>query len=197
MKVAVIGAGSWGTTLANLLAGKGEQVSLWAWESEVADQINKEHVNEAFLPVVRLDPALAATNDIEECVRNASVVLTVCPSHTLREVLNSAAARIELGATVVNASKGIETGTLERMSEVVAEVVPPEKRVRYVVLSGPSFASEVARRRPTVITAASADERAAGFVQQLFSTGYLRVYKHDDVVGVELGGALKNVIAIA
>ncbi|MFH1069185.1 MAG: NAD(P)H-dependent glycerol-3-phosphate dehydrogenase [Candidatus Glassbacteria bacterium] len=197
MKVAVIGAGSWGTTLANLLAGKGEAVSLWAWEPEVVEQINTGHVNDIFLPGVGLEPSLAATGRIEDCVRDAEVVLTVCPSHTLRTVLGSAAAHIKPAALVVNASKGLETGTLKRMSEVAAEVVPPAKGTRYVVLSGPSFASEVARQRPTVITAASHDERAADFAQQLFSTPYLRVYKHDDVVGVELGGALKNVIAIA
>lgn len=197
MKIAVIGAGSWGTTLADLLAAKGEDVTLWAWEAEVAEQVAHEHRNELFLPGVELSPALKATSDLEQAVRGAGVLVTVCPTHVMRDVLGRAAAWLEPAPVVVNASKGIERKSLKRISELVAEVLPKDKLGAYAVLSGPSFASEVARRLPTVITAASSDESAAGLVQRLFSTSYFRVYKHDDVTGVELGGSLKNVIAIA
>ncbi|MBW7996944.1 MAG: NAD(P)-dependent glycerol-3-phosphate dehydrogenase [Candidatus Glassbacteria bacterium] len=197
MRIAVIGAGSWGTTLADLLASKAKDVVLWSWEAEVAEQIGREHRNELYLPGVELSGDLGATSDIQQAVDGAEVVVTVCPTHVMREVLTGAAGRIGVGTVLVNASKGIECGSLKRISELVAEVLPAEKVKAYVVLSGPSFASEVAARRPTVITAASRDEQAALLVQGLFSTAYFRVYKHDDVVGVELGGSLKNVIAVA
>jgi glycerol-3-phosphate dehydrogenase (NAD(P)+) len=197
VKIAVIGAGSWGTTLADLLAAKGEDVILWAWEREVTDQVNREHRNEVFLDGIGLSESLRATSELDEAVDGAGVLVTVCPTHVMREVLDRAAESIEPGAVVVNASKGIERKSLKRISELVAEVLPEDKLEAYAVLSGPSFASEVAARRPTVITAASRNEKAAGLVQQLFSTAYFRVYKHDDVSGVELGGSLKNVIAIA
>ncbi len=197
MKTAVIGAGSWGTTLADLLAARGEQVILWAWEPDVVEQICSRRRNELFLPGVELNGNLRATGELAQAVQGADVVVTVCPTHVMREVLSAAAGSMVDGAMLVNASKGIERGSLKRISELVEEVLPPEKIGAYVVLSGPSFASEVAGRLPTVITAASHDEQAAGLVQKLFSTSYFRVYKHDDVVGVELGGSLKNVIAIA
>ena len=197
MKIAVIGAGSWGTTLADLLAVKGEDVVLWAWEAEVTEQVNREHRNELFLAGVDLAPSLRATSELDEAVAGAGVLVTVCPTHVMRDVLGRASSHIEPGAVVVNASKGIERKSLKRISELVAEVLPEDKLEAYAVLSGPSFASEVAARRPTVITAASRNESAAGLVQKLFSTSYFRVYKHDDVTGVELGGSLKNVIAIA
>ncbi|MFC1544584.1 NAD(P)H-dependent glycerol-3-phosphate dehydrogenase [Gemmatimonadota bacterium] len=197
MKIAVIGAGSWGTTLADLLAVKGEDVILWAWEPEVAEQVRSERRNELFLAGVDLSPRLRATSDLEQAVDGAGVLVTVCPTHVMRDVLIRAAVVIEPGAVVVNASKGIEQKSLKRISELVAEVLPVEKLGAYTVLSGPSFASDVARHRPTVVTAASRDERAADLIQKLFSTSYFRVYKNDDVAGVELGGSLKNVIAIA
>lgn len=197
MKIAVIGAGSWGTTLADLLAARGEQVTLWALEPEVAEQIDSKRRNELFLPGVELDGNLRATSELDLAVKGAQVVVTVCPTHVMREVLSRAAGSMVDGTVLVNASKGIERGSLKRISELVEEVLPPEKVRAYVMLSGPSFAIEVAERLPTVITAASGDEQAAGLVQKLFSTSYFRVYKHDDVVGVELGGSLKNVIAIA
>ncbi len=197
MKIAVIGAGSWGTTLADLLAVRGEQVMLWAWEDEVAGQINTLRRNELFLPGVELSGNLGATSDLGQAVEGAQVVVTVCPTHVMRDVLSRAAGSMLDGAVLVNASKGIERGSLKRISELVEEVLPREKMGAFAVLSGPSFATEVAGRLPTVITVASKDEQAAKLVQQLFSTSYFRVYKHDDVVGVELGGSLKNVIAIA
>jgi len=197
VKIAVIGAGSWGTTLANLLVKKNEDVTLWAYEPEVAEGINRFHRNELFLPEIRLNPRLEATTELETVVQGAGLVLTVCPSHVMRSLVSRLAKNLSKGVIIVNASKGLETRTLQRMSEVIGEVIPKSLDARLATLSGPSFAFEVAKERPTVITAASNNETTAEFVQKLFSTSYFRVYKHDDVTGVELGGALKNVIAIA
>ena len=197
MKIAVIGAGSWGTTLANLFAKKSEDVMLWAYEPEVAEGINRFQRNELFLPEIKLSPRLVATSELETVVQGAQVVLTVCPSHVMRSLVGRVAKHLSKEVIIVNASKGLETRTLLRMSEVIREVIPTSLGDRLATLSGPSFAFEVAKERPTVITAASNNEATAEFVQQLFSTSYFRVYKHDDVIGVELGGALKNVIAIA
>lgn len=197
MKIAVIGAGSWGTTLANLFAKKSEDVILWAYEPEVAEGINRFQRNELFLPEIKLSPRLVATSELETVVQGAQVVLTVCPSHVMRSLVGRVAKHLSKEVIIVNASKGLETRTLLRMSEVIREVIPTSLGDRLATLSGPSFAFEVAKERPTVITAASNNEATAEFVQQLFSTSYFRVYKHDDLIGVELGGALKNVIAIA
>lgn len=197
MEIAVIGAGSWGTTLANLLAKKNEDVMIWAYEPEVAEGINRFQRNELFLPEIKLSPRLVATSELQTVVQGAEVVLTVCPSHVMRSLVDRIAKHLSKGVIIVNASKGLETRALLRMSEVIREVIPTSLGARLATLSGPSFAFEVAKERPTVITAASNNEATAEFVQQLFSTPYFRVYKHDDVVGVELGGALKNVIAIA
>jgi len=197
VKIAVIGAGSWGSTLANLLCKKKEEVTLWAYEPEVAGEINRFHRNELYLPGIELEPGLAADTDLEAVVEGAGVVVMVCPSHVMRSLVTRMAGLLSRGVIIVNASKGLETGTLLRMSQVIEEVLPEEIEARLTTLSGPSFAFEVAKERPTVITAASHDEQAAGFVQNLFSTPYFRVYKNNDLIGVELGGALKNVIAIA
>ncbi len=193
----MIGAGSWGTTLANLFAKKSEDVMLWAYEPEVAEGINRFQRNELFLPEIKLSPRLVATSELETVVQGAQVVLTVCPSHVMRSLVGRVAKHLSKEVVIVNASKGLETRTLLRMSEVIREVIPKSLGDRLATLSGPSFAFEVAKERPTVITAASNNEATAEFVQQLFSTSYFRVYKHDDLIGVELGGALKNVIAIA
>ncbi len=197
MKIAVIGAGSWGTTLANLFAKKSEDVMLWAYEPEVAEGINRFQRNELFLPEIKPSPRVVATSELETVVQGAQVVLTVCPSHVMRSLVGRVAKHLSKEVIIVNASKGLETRTLLRMSEVIREVIPTSLGDRLATLSGPSFSFEVAKERPTVITAASNNEATAEFVQQLFSTSYFRVYKHDDLIGVELGGALKNVIAIA
>jgi len=197
VRIAVIGAGSWGTTLADLLAKKGEEVNIWAYEPEVARQINNSRTNKLFLPGISLNPGLKASTDLNAVVEGSELVLMVCPSHVFRSLLSRLVASLSPGAVIVNATKGIETGTLFRMSEVIRDVVPAEKGARLVTISGPSFAVEVARERPTVITAASESLETAGLVQNLFSTNYFRVYVHDDIIGVELGGALKNVVAIA
>jgi glycerol-3-phosphate dehydrogenase (NAD(P)+) len=193
-RVAVLGAGSWGTTLADLLARKGDEVRLWAFEPEVVDAINRGHENPLFLPGRVLDPRLTAFADAREAVRKAEVVVSVAPSHAVRAVLGRVAGDVASGALVVSATKGLEVESLEPMSAVISETLP---EARVAVLSGPSFAQEVHAGQPTAVVAAAVDERTAQAAQRLFATPTFRVYSHGDVVGVELAGALKNVIAIA
>ena len=192
--VAVLGAGSWGTTLANLLAAKGEHVRLWAYEPEVVDSVNRSRENALFLPGVRLAEGLRAFADASEAAAGADVVLSAPPSHAARAVLCSVRGAVASGTLLVSATKGIEADTLALMSQVVSESVP---QARAAVLSGPSFAVEVCQGQPTAVVAASADPTAAHETQRLFATPAFRVYSGADVVGVELAGALKNVIAIA
>ena len=192
--VAVLGAGSWGTTLANLLAGKGEDVRLWAYEAEVVESVNRFRENTLFLPGVRLDARLRAFADAPAAAAGAEVIVSAPPSHAARAVLASVRGAVMPGALLVSATKGIETDTLALMSEVVAQCVP---QARAAVLSGPSFAVEVCQGQPTAVVAAARDPGAARETQQLFATPTFRVYSGGDVVGVELAGALKNVIAIA
>jgi glycerol-3-phosphate dehydrogenase (NAD(P)+) len=195
MRVAVLGAGAWGTTLADLLARKGEDVRLWAFEPEVVEGINREHMNAVFLPGAPLTPDLVATGDPREAVRDAEVIVSAAPSHAVSAVARQAARAVRTDALVVSVSKGLEPERLVTMSAVLAEALGP--LVRVAVLSGPSFAQEVYARQPTLVVAASSDPTVAEAVQRVFATGYFRVYSHTDVVGVELGGALKNVIALA
>ena len=192
--VAVLGAGSWGTTLANLLATKGETVRLWAYEPEVVEAVNRRHVNPVFLPEIPLAPSLRAYDDAQEAVAGASVIVSAAPSHAVRSVISRLAGGVKPGTLVISATKGIETDTLALMSAVFAECLP---EVRFTVLSGPSFALEVCQGQPTLVVAAAREEQAARDAQRIFATPAFRVYSHDDVIGVELAGALKNVIAIA
>jgi glycerol-3-phosphate dehydrogenase (NAD(P)+) len=194
-RVAVVGAGSWGTTLANLLCGRGDQVVMWAHEPEVADEVNRRHRNDLFLPDAPLDPALAATTDLEAAVRGADVVVSAVPSHAVRGVMTRAAAAIGPHVAVVSASKGLEPQTHKRLTEVLAEVLPPGTRT--AALSGPTFAREVYEHLPTAAVVAAADEETAARARAAIATPYFRLYTNDDVIGVELAGALKNVVAIA
>jgi len=196
-RAAVIGAGSWGTALAELLASTGLPTVVWAYETDVAEEIEREHRNSRYLPEVTLDERLSATSDLEAAVRGASVVLSVSPSHVVRQVMKQAAPFIRPDALVVSASKGIENDTLQTMDEVLSDVLPAEIAARSVYLSGPSFALEVAQKQPTAVTVASRSQEAAERAQAIFQTPVFRVYTSADVRGVELGGALKNVIAIA
>jgi glycerol-3-phosphate dehydrogenase (NAD(P)+) len=193
-RIAVVGAGSWGTTLANLLACKGEEVRLWAYEAEVVDAINGRHENPLFLPGVSLVPALRASGDIRETVSDAKLILSVAPSHAVRAVAQGMVGAVAPGSLVVSATKGIESDTLALMSQIFAEVLP---EARFAALSGPSFAVEVCQGQPTAVVAASRDQASANEVQRIFATRTFRVYSNGDVIGVELAGALKNVIAIA
>lgn len=196
-RVAVVGAGSWGTALANLLARKGVPTVLWSYEAEVAEAIGRDHANPRYLSQVSLDPRLRATASMAEAVEEAAVVVSVSPSQVVRAVMREAARCMRSDALVVSASKGIEVESLLTMDGVLAEVLPPEAAARATFLSGPSFALEVAQGHPTAVTVASHSPASAGRAQELFQTEYFRVYTSADVPGVEVGGALKNVIAIA
>jgi len=196
MRIAVIGAGSWGTTLADLLATGGHDVRLWAYEPEVAESINRTHVNELFLADSRLSEALGATSELGEAATGAELLVCAVPSHAVRNVM----ARLvstwnpETLRASVSVSKGLEEGTLETMTDVLRDVIPGAPAV---ALSGPSFAQEVFARQPTAVVAASHAPEAARLVQHAFSSSHFRVYTSDDPLGVQLAGALKNVIAIA
>ncbi|MGQ0765146.1 MAG: NAD(P)H-dependent glycerol-3-phosphate dehydrogenase [Gemmatimonadota bacterium] len=192
----VVGGGAWGTALGNALARSGHEVRLWALEPDVVSHINTRHANPRFLPGCTLDPRLVAVEDIGHALERTEVVLWVSPSHVLRDVARRGAARgaIPTGAVMVVATKGIEQGSLAIMTDVVTEEVGS---FPVVALSGPSFAAEVATGQPTAIVAASRSAAAANVVQEVFRSTQLRVYTHDDVTGVELGGALKNVMALA
>jgi glycerol-3-phosphate dehydrogenase (NAD(P)+) len=200
MKISVMGAGAWGTALAIALARKNtHQVRLWAFEKEVLESIQQRRVNELFLPGCELPPAITATNDMRDALSSADIVLSVMPSHHCRRVFEHMAQWLRPQMVFVSATKGVENETLLRMSQVIDEVVTRLSgfQPKVAALSGPSFAKEVARGDPTAITVAAADQDTAGIVQREFSDPVFRVYVNDDVTGVELGGALKNVIAIA
>jgi glycerol-3-phosphate dehydrogenase (NAD(P)+) len=196
-RVAIMGAGSWGTALANLLAKKGCEVRLWSYEAEVAEAIRRDHRNPRYLREVPLHETLHATTSMKEALAGAEYVVSVSPAQHTRRVMAEAAELMRPDALVVAASKGIETATLHTMAQVHAEVLPRPAANRACFLSGPSFALEVAQEQPTAVTIASHDAGAAEAAQQLFQTSYFRAYTSDDVVGVELGGALKNVMALA
>jgi glycerol-3-phosphate dehydrogenase (NAD(P)+) len=193
-RCAVVGAGAWGTALANVLTANGHETLLWAREPDVTASINAHHQNERFLAGLPLDPGLQATGDMNEALEGASFVVYAPPSHALRAVVRAGKHVVPPGAAVVVASKGIENGTLSLMTDVVADELPGRSVVAF---SGPSFAAEVAVRQPTAVVAASTDSRAADVAQELFSNAVFRVYTSDDVAGVELGGSLKNVMAVA
>jgi glycerol-3-phosphate dehydrogenase (NAD(P)+) len=194
MQCAVVGAGAWGTALADLLARNGHPVALWAYEAEVVESVNARHENTRFLAGATLDEGVVATRSLAEACTGAALVLFATPSHVLRGIARDAAPAVGRAATVVVASKGIERDTLAIMSDVLCEQIPG---FPVVALSGPSFAAEVVARQPTAVVAASSSVDAAVMVQRALSCDDFRVYTHDDVIGVELGGALKNVIAVA
>lgn len=197
-RIAVVGGGAWGTALADLLARKGDSVTIWAREPEVVEAVNRQHANPVFLPGASLAPALRADGDLGAAVRGAEVVVSAAPAHVVRPVMTQAAAAFAKHAApplVVSVSKGLDPDKLERPSTVLEEVLPQGTPV--AVLSGPSFAQEVYQRQPTLVVAAASDHAVAQRTQRVFSAGHFRVYSHTDVIGVELAGALKNVIALA
>jgi glycerol-3-phosphate dehydrogenase (NAD(P)+) len=195
-RIAVMGAGAWGTTIAQRLALKGFHVSLWVYEEELCQVLSKTRENVFFLPGITVHEMVTPTNDMEEAVSKRNVVVFVCPSHVFREVLMKALPFIERGTVVISASKGIEQDTLLTMSGVMREVLPKFLNAEMAVISGPSFAREVAANIPTAITVASDKRDVAERVQQVLYDETLRVYTNEDVLGTELGGALKNVIAL-
>jgi glycerol-3-phosphate dehydrogenase (NAD(P)+) len=196
-RIAVIGAGSWGTALANLLAEKGLEINLWVREEEVFRQIQDKRFNEVFLPGFRLSDGLRPVMSFEEALRDKQVALLAIPSHVFREVLVGIRPFLKSNIMMVIATKGIENNTLMVMSQVVEEVLDETYLETLACLSGPSFAREVARHYPTAVTVACRQMGHAKKLQELFSTDFLRVYAGDDLIGTQLGGALKNVIAIA
>jgi len=193
-RCAVIGAGAWGTALADLLARNGHSVRMWAYEWDVVESINRSHVNRRFLPGCPIYDTITAYNDVGESLDGAELVTFVTPSHVLRSIATSASEFIADGTRVVVASKGIERDSLALMTDVIDEVIP---QATVVALSGPSFAAEVIAQQPTAVVVASKIEEAAMFAQQTFSSIHFRTYTHSDVTGVEIGGALKNVMAVA
>jgi glycerol-3-phosphate dehydrogenase (NAD(P)+) len=193
----VIGAGSWGTTLANLLAKKGVETTLWAYEQDLVERLRATRINDLFLADVVLDRRLTYTGDLAEAVQDREVVVLVSPSQVLRRVVEQLRDHLADGCLIVSAAKGVENRTLLLMSEVLEEVLGPASSGRCAYLSGPSFAREVAAELPTAVAVAAADPAVARTVQELFRTDYFRVYTNPDVIGVELGGAIKNVIALA
>ncbi len=196
-KIGVVGAGNWGSALANLLGLKGFKVDLWAFETEVRDQIQKYRENKVFLPGISLSPNIFPSNDLAEVVSGKDLVVIVVPSHVVRETAHKIAGLISKDTIIVSASKGIENKTHLTMSGVLKEILSEIPEDNFAVLSGPSFAGEVALNVPTLVTVASKNHKTAGFVQRVFATKFFRVYTNNDIIGVELGGSVKNVIAIA
>ncbi len=195
MKIAVIGAGSWGTTLANLLAenNSDKEVILWAREKEVVGSIKKEGKNTLFLPEISLCEKLSVTNEIKEAVTNADILVTAIPSQFLRAKAKEIKNCFKDGATIINVAKGLEVHTFRRMSEILKEEIPNAK---IVVLSGPNHAEEVSRKIPTATVIASKEANLKE-LKSIFETDYFKVYPHDDVIGLEVCGAIKNITAIA
>jgi glycerol-3-phosphate dehydrogenase (NAD(P)+) len=198
-RIAIIGAGAWGTGLAIVLGRKGtHMVRLWAYEPEVSQSIANHQVNQRFLPGFQLPPTVKATSDLACALTNAEMIVSVMPSQHCRALFERMAPSLHPEMLVVSCTKGLEEGTLLRMTEVIADVLRARQfSPRVGALSGPSFAQEVARGDPTAVTVASTDSALARAVQETFNDSRFRVYTNDDVIGVELGGALKNIIAIA
>ena len=192
-KIAVIGAGSFGTALAITLAGRGHRVTMWARRAEQIDEMQAEGTNSRYLPEIRLPEEIAFTKDLSTAVQDKNLLLFAVPAQKFREVFGEAMKYADAGVPVVNVAKGIEKGTLLRLSEIAGELAPG---CNYIALSGPSHAEEVARRMPTTVVVAGKNHELAVEIQEIFSTDRFRVYTNEDLTGVELGGALKNIIAL-
>lgn len=197
MKIGLIGAGSWGTALANLLAANGHETTLWVFEPELLEILRSKRINSFYLPGFELHPSLGYTGSLAEVAADAELLILVTPAQLLRGMLEGMKRFLKPETVLVSASKGVELGTLCTISRICAEQLGEEIISRFVALSGPTFANEVARGLPSLIVAASSNQMAAVKVQKAFSNRNFRVYTSDDTIGVELGGAVKNVIAIA
>jgi glycerol-3-phosphate dehydrogenase (NAD(P)+) len=194
-RVAVVGAGSWGTALAKVLAEKGHSVRMWSYEASVADQILNERENRDYLPGIELPSTIEVCLEHRDALDAAEVVLVVVPSHAFRDVMSAAAPFVPRSALVVSATKGIEVDTLNRPSEILASLLPNHGSP--AVLSGPTFAREVGEGDPAALVVASRDRQVAEQAQEFFNTERFRVYTNEDILGVELAASLKNVIALA
>ena len=199
MRVAVLGSGSWGTALAKVLAENKHETTLWGIEPEVIESINMHQENERYLPEAKLPSALEATLDLSQAIQGVELIVLAVPSQAIREVCQTLKEELQqqgIAPIIVHVAKGIERGTELRLSQVIEEVMPRDTYRGIAVLSGPSHAEEVSKRMITTVACASTDEEVAKFVQDAFMTEYFRVYIHKDVLGVEVAGAIKNVIAI-
>lgn len=195
-KVAVLGPGSWGTALAQTLAENGHEVKLWGNHEAQIDEINTYHTNRHYLPDLKIPESIKGEKNLKDAVKDADAVLFVVPTKAIRSVAQEFAQVAENKPVIIHASKGLEQETHKRISEILIEEIPEERRQGVVVLSGPSHAEEVAVHDITTITAACEDEMLAAYVQKLFMNEYLRIYTNPDVIGVEMGAALKNIIAL-
>lgn len=198
MLISILGAGSWGIALSTLLRQNNHSVILWEFDAEVCRRLNSERTLPEKLPGIKIPDEIIITNELPAAVRDSEIIVLAVPSHTVRQVAeNSAGLLTPLTAAIVNVSKGIENNTLLRISEVLHQVLPRQFHTKIATLSGPSHAEEVARNIPTTVVVASPEPAVSELVQQAFSTRYFRIYYSSDLIGVELGGSLKNVIAIA
>lgn len=191
--ISVIGAGAWGTTLAYILSEKGYDVTLWTHEKELTGHINEQRINPFYLPDIKLPISIKATNDIAEAVTHSRYIVNAVPTQYIRPVFSLLKSYIRNEAIIISASKGIEIDTLLTPSMILKDILNRP----VAALSGPSFAKEVVEKKPTAVTLAAEDRKTALLLQEIFNTDYFRVYTHSDIVGVEIGGAMKNVIAIA
>ncbi len=195
-KIAVLGPGSWGTALAQVLAENGHDVSVWGHNPAQIDEINTYHTNRHYLPNIKIPESIVGYKDLKEAITGVDAILFVVPTKAVRSVAQEVTKHIKGNPYIIHASKGLEQGSHKRISEILTEEIPAEKRKEIIVLSGPSHAEEVAVHDITTITAASEVEAAAKYVQDLFMNDYFRIYTNHDVIGVETGAALKNIIAI-
>jgi glycerol-3-phosphate dehydrogenase (NAD(P)+) len=195
-RLAIIGGGSWGTALAIVLSPRFESVGLWVYERDLAGQMERDRENAVYLPGFRLPSNVVASHDVESVLEGAGIVVSVAPSHVVRAVFHAILPYLREDMVFVSATKGLENGTLDRMTEVIRDVTLQAFTPRVVVLSGPTFAREVAAGKPAAVVAASTDEEASRVVRERFSGPTLRVYSGSDPTGVEIGGAVKNVVAI-
>lgn len=195
--ITVLGAGSWGTSLANVLADNGFEVKLWVYEKDLAEQIRLGRENPVYLPGILLSEKIIPLTSLEDACKNAKIIVSVIPSQYVRNILNQAKEYIEPGTIFVSASKGIENITLLTMSKIFYQVFAERSDINFTALGGPTFAAEVGKKFPTVTVLAAEDNVVGTYVQRILSNKYFRVYTNDDLIGVELGGAIKNVMAIA
>ncbi len=197
LKISVIGGGSWGTALAFMMAEQGSLVRLWIYEPDLVTKLNRSRENPVYLPGIKLPEGITATSSFEEAARETDLILFAVPSHVARSVLMKLAPVIPPGAPMVIATKGIETETLKLMSDVVGEILSPDHHARLAFLSGPSFARETCSHHPTAVVLASRDRSLATRLQGIINTPHFKVFTSTDTTGVQLGGALKNIIALA
>ncbi|TYK60906.1 NAD(P)-dependent glycerol-3-phosphate dehydrogenase, partial [Staphylococcus pseudintermedius] len=195
--ITVFGTGSFGTALANVLADNGHNTLMWGKTSTTIDEINHEHTNHNYLKGVTLNSTIQATTDIQTAIDHSDIYLIALPTKAIREVMSQVNQLLISKKSFIHVTKGIENATFKRVSEMLEDSISPEYNAGIGVLSGPSHAEEVVIKQPTTVSAASSNPELRKLIQDLFMTDYLRVYTNDDLVGVELGGALKNIIAIA